>query len=212
MDYRQRILPPLGVTGNALCKNSNADFDVGWYNLATIPIGGATGTVLGKASAADFDVTWITLPNAALLGYNVLTKSADQDVTNSSVLVDAIDLTFPVTAGHFYHLLGLFIISCFDVNSALRLVYATAGNHYGNGAKIGTITAEITSNGTPASTVLSCYTSMPTFNGRGLVQMNYVVSPVGNDNLKVQFANFNAGVGRVSRLCKNSLLYWKDVT
>jgi len=63
-------LPPGGLTGQVLTKESNDNFDADWEGggpvPGTLPTGGAAGQILHKDSGTDFDASWVdnitTLP------------------------------------------------------------------------------------------------------------------------------------------------------
>lgn len=51
-------VPTGGTTGQALIKNSNANFDTGWGSVSGIPVGGTANQVLAKNTGTNFDVSW----------------------------------------------------------------------------------------------------------------------------------------------------------
>ena len=57
-------IPPGGLTGQIIVKQSDVDGDYLWqYNIAGgLPPGGTTGQLLAKASNVDGDATWESVP------------------------------------------------------------------------------------------------------------------------------------------------------
>lgn len=51
-------VPTGGSAGEALIKNSSANYDTGWSNVQKMPAGGSAGESLTKNSSTDYDVSW----------------------------------------------------------------------------------------------------------------------------------------------------------
>ncbi len=225
----------LGMASLADAAAANSSLFIGSDHGSKVCYKSAAGTVLphvaldGSAlvptvelgtGAADSnkylrgDRTWAALSVPPFGDYTKLLKTADQDVTNSSALVDDTELQFAVTAAHRYHVLVYLLNAMNDSAGGYRLAFGvSAGTMNGSGSAIGgtgvdNILASAAAN-TDAVNVTSGVWNLDAING---AFVTFAFTPSSNGIFSLKFANWNAGAGRISRTCKNSCMYCKDVS
>src|SRR6185436_8148726 len=79
-------IPAGGTTGQALIKESNADYDTGWASSGTaglLPTGGTTGQSLTKASNTNYDATWTFPSSAGVSSFNGRTGAVSTQGTGT---------------------------------------------------------------------------------------------------------------------------------
>lgn len=152
--------------------------------------------------------------SGALSDYTQITKSADQDVTNNGTPQNDTELNFSVTANHRYHLVLYLILGNSDTAGGYVLQFGlAAGTMKGRASISGTTSTPAASaaqnTGTSSNlgqTSLSDVTEMSSF----IVTFSFL--PDSNTTLYFKFANSSAAAGRISRTCKNSTMFYKDIT
>lgn len=175
----------------------------------------------GTPSATTFlrgDNTWATPASTDPAGWTTIVKSANQDVTNSAVLVDDTSLQFSVVAGGHY-MMDLDI--CYSGNNttggykfALRV---SSGNMKGQGNLLAYTSAGALTNAglaansaivtnAPSSGVITADLDMLTF-----LKIVFPFTASANGILSYQFANTTAAAGRTSRTWKGSILRYKRI-
>jgi hypothetical protein len=207
-----KIVTPLNNEG-IFYNNSNTL----WENKAVIS---ALSGTKAEFDTACSDGDFVFVGDAVLNpeGWNVIVKSANQDVTNSATLTDDTDLQFSVVAGGHYMLeLDLVISSnstAGDFKSAFNVSAGTmkglgivTNNSVSSVAQVSNITAG-------AANVTNSVGSGTQFNDLDyLLSIKIIYSFTASDNatFKYQFANNASGIGRTSRTWKGSILKYKRI-
>lgn len=205
-----KIATPLNNQG-IFYNNSNTL----WENKAVIS---ALSGTKSEFDTACSDGNFVFVGDAVLNpeGWNVIVKSANQDVTNSIVYVNDTDLQFSVVAG------GHYMIEMDLVASANNLTgdyngrfFVSSGTMKGNG-----VITSLNSTGAAAITLQNANSVAQTaaFNiGGPIADIDHLVSgkiiysftASANATFSYQFANSAAGAGRTSRTWKGSILKYK---
>jgi hypothetical protein len=151
-------------------------------------------------------------------GWTYIVKSANQDVTNSIVLVDDTELQFSVVAGGHYMISLDLTISASDLTGDYQGRFqVSAGTMKGNGiatilSSTGTAVVQLQNANSVAQTAV--FTSGATIADLdqligGIITFSFTAS--ANATFKYQFANNLAASGRISRTWKGSILKYKRI-
>lgn len=175
----------------------------------------------GTPSSTTFlrgDNTWATPTAADPSEWTTIVKSANQDVTNSSTLVDDTDLQFSVVAGGHYMI---------DMDLTLSGNNTTADYQFGFRVSAGTQTGKGStqglSNGAAIQNLLvtaataagtsAVINGVPTANLDDLVAVRifYSFTASANATFSYRFANAVATAAAISRTWKGSILKYKRI-
>lgn len=146
-----------------------------------------------------------------LSDYSTLTKTSDQDVDNSTTLVDDTELQFSVTANRRYDV-WLYLIFA---HSSTSTIYKGAF-HVSTGTMKGSFNAlagtACAASGAATTTALAMQTGASDINVIGGQLLHFAFTPTNNATLSYQFAQNSTSGGTSCRTCKGSMISWKDVT
>ena len=163
---------------------------------------------------ATWDVPTFTDPS----GWTTIVKSANQDVTNSSTLVNDTDLQFSVVAGGAYmvEMQITYSGSSTSVDYKFALTVAAGSMNGGGNAIItgstGASTAFImTADVSVSSTITPVGVINPNVNYLRTFTLLYSFIPTNNTTLKFQFANNVASASQISRTWKGSIMKYKKI-
>jgi hypothetical protein len=187
-----------------------------------------TGSLLTTASIAGDTITFtkgngstfpIIIPASSdPAGWTTIVKSANQDVTNSSTHIDDTELQFSVVAGGHYMLeMNLIISANNTVGDYTSRFGISSGTFKGKGYMIGptaTGAAQVNSyesNGVTTTNPLVLGTPLNDIDYLSSVKIIYSFTPSANAIFSFKFANAAAGVGRISRTWKGSILKYKQI-
>jgi len=213
----------LTVTGGGVSDGDYGDITVSSsgtvWNIDAATVGvtelSATGTPLATTFLRG-DNTWAAPTSVDAAGWTVIVKSANQDVTNSNVLVNDADLQFSVVAGGYYMLEMNLIISANNTTGDYTSRFGiSSGTFKGKGFMIGpTATGvaqvnEYSNSGVTTTTPLVLGTPLNDIDYLLSVKIIYSFTPSANAIFSFQFANNAAGAGRTSRTWKGSILKYK---
>lgn len=163
----------------------------------------AAGVLSGAAGAAEWD--------------QEIVKSANQDVTNSTTLVDDTELQFAVTAGSVWKIELILIYSASTGTNDIKTGFiVAAGTAYGGIQGLGPIASDSVQD---TVTAMNGATSSPLVFGvdsSGLgttraVKIETVLKFTNTTTFKFQFAQNAAGVGESSRCAIGSTLFGKRI-
>jgi hypothetical protein len=156
--------------------------------------------------------------NKTIGGWNYIVKSANQDVTNSTVLVDDTDMQFSVVAGGQYMIEMDVVISASNTaNDYKNALVLSAGTMKGSGIltsnSAGTIagatnilaSTSISTNTSAIGTALSDIDLLHS------IKIIYSFTASANATFKYQFAQNAGGVGTTARTFKGSILKYKKI-
>ena len=163
---------------------------------------------------ATWDVPTFTDPS----GWTTIVKSANQDVTNSTTLVNDTDLQFSVVAGGAYmvEMQVTYSGSSTSVDYKFALTVAAGSMNGGGNAIItgstGASTAFImTADVSVSSTITPVGVINPNVNYLRTFSLLYSFIPTNNTTLKFQFANNVASASQISRTWKGSIMKYKKI-
>jgi hypothetical protein len=156
--------------------------------------------------------------NKTLGGWNYIVKSANQDVTNSTVLVDDTDLQFSVVAGGQYMIELDVVLSANSTANDYKFVLAvTAGTMKAQGiltsngaGGIATI-ANVTATAAAATGAAVVGTTSADLDFLHSIKLIYSFTASANATFKYQFAQNAGGVGTTARTFKGSILKYKKI-
>ena len=149
-------------------------------------------------------------------GWNVIVKSANQDVTNSATFVNDTDLQFSVVAGGHYMIeLDLVVSANNQTGDWSGRLFVSTGQMKGSGvcthisaASAAVITYIVAANSNPATTFI-VGTNLADIDLLASAKLIYSFYASANATFYFQFANSAAGAGRTSRTWKGSILKYK---
>jgi hypothetical protein len=188
-----------------------------WENKAVIS---ALSGTKSEFDSACSDGNFVFVGDAVLNpeGWNVIVKSANQDVTNSTTLTDDTDLQFSVVAGGHYMIEMDIVISANNITGDYKnAFFVSAGTMLGTGFMIGptaTGAAQVniySSNTVPTSTSVVLGTQTANIDLLSSTKIIYSFQASANATLSYQFANNAAAAGRTSRTWKGSILKYKRI-
>ena len=213
---------PAGPSGEGGPTGSQGDSGADGITGPLGPIGahGATGPTGAVGSDGPTGADGSTGPTgpggsdgsgAAFIGFTLIVKSADQDVTNNSTPQNDSEFYFSVLAGHTY----IGAIYCINSVSA-----STAGFRIDMAVDSGTMTGVIRTGSSVASAIAASDCADSNIGAITYANIDRCVTAwlpwifkVTDDTiLRVRFANFTAASGRISRHWKGSEFYYKDIT
>jgi hypothetical protein len=156
--------------------------------------------------------------NKTIGGWNYIVKSANQDVTNSTVLVDDTDMQFSVVAGGQYMIEMDVVISANSTANDYKFVLAVSagtmkaqGILTSNGAGgIATI-ANVTATAAAATTAVVVGTTSADLDFLHSMKIIYSFTASANATFKYQFAQNAGGVATTARTFKGSILKYKKI-
>jgi hypothetical protein len=156
--------------------------------------------------------------NKTLGGWNYIVKSANQDVTNSTTLVDDTDLQFSVVAGGQYMIELDAVISANNTSADYQSVFnVSSGTMKGNGiytatGLTGVASVTITSANAAASTT-AVSIGPPTADLDSLLSIKIIFSFTASANatFKYKFAQNVAIAATTARTFKGSILKYKKI-
>jgi hypothetical protein len=207
-----KIATPLNNQG-IFYNNSNSL----WENKAVIS---ALSGTKAEFDSACSDGNFVFVGDAVLNpeGWNVIVKSANQDVTNSATLTNDTDLQFSVVAGGHYMVEMDIVISCNNTTGDYKnAFFVSAGTQKSHGILLGTsvsgnaTVALYNANAAAISTVIGIGTIMNDLDGLLSIKIIYSFTASANATFSYQFANNAAGAGRTSRTWKGSILKYKRI-
>lgn len=163
------------------------------------------------------DGSWADIPNPS--GWSIISKSANQDVTNSAVLTDDTELQFSVVANGRYMCELDLVVSANNTTGDYQFAFAvSAGTIKGQGVAMcntATALAQIVSvNATPTVTVTTTIpigTIQADIDAIFYMKVTFAFFASANAIFKYQFSNVSAAAGRISRTCKGSILKYKRI-
>jgi hypothetical protein len=207
-----KIATPLNNEG-IFYNNSNGL----WENKAVIS---ALSGTKSEFDTACSDGNFVFVGDAVLNpeGWNVIVKSANQDVTNNATLTDDTDLQFSVVAGGHYMIEMDIVISCNNTTGDYKnAFFVSAGTMLGAGFMLGANatgavqTNIYTSNTVATSTTVPLGTQVANIDLLSSTKIIYSFQASANATLSYQFANNAAAAGRTSRTWKGSILKYKRI-
>lgn len=156
--------------------------------------------------------------NKTIGGWNYIVKSANQDVTNSTVLVDDTDLQFSVVAGGQYMIELDVVLSANSTANDYKFVLAvTAGTMKAQGiltsngaGGIATI-SNVTATAAAATGTAVVGTTSADLDFLHSIKLIYSFTASANATFKYQFAQNAGGVGTTARTFKGSILKYKKI-
>ena len=161
---------------------------------------------------------WKNKPFTNAEGWSVIVKSANQDVTNSTVLVDDTDMQFSVVAGGQYMIEMDVVISASSTSGDYKNAFSvTAGTMKAQGIitcnTTGSVAQVISINANSAATtsVTQIGTLVSDLDLLHSIKIIYSFTASANAVFKYQFANNIGGAGFVSRTFKGSILKYKKI-
>jgi hypothetical protein len=156
------------------------------------------------------------IPNSE--GWNVIVKSANQDVTNNATLQDDTELQFSVVAGGQYMIeLDVVLSASSTVGDYKNTLAVSAGTMKGQGiitsnsATASPQVSGINANSAAVGTTTTIGTLAADLDLLHSIKIIYSCTASANATLKYQFANTSAGVGFISRTLKGSILKYKKI-
>jgi hypothetical protein len=175
---------------------------------------GITGTK-AQFDTAVTDGNFVFVGDAVLNpeGWNVIVKSANQDVTNSATFVDDTDLQFSVVAGGHYMIELDLCYSSDSISADYKLQFASSsGTQNGRGSYVALTTAGSISlfqiqNGT--GTGIGVFAA--NIDSLHSVKIIYSFTASANATFKYQFAQNSAVLATTSRTWKGSILKYKRI-
>jgi hypothetical protein len=188
-----------------------------WENKAIIS---ALSGTKSEFDSACSDGNFVFVGDAVLNpeGWNVIVKSANQDVTNSATLVTDTDLQFSVVAGGHYMIEMDIVISCNNTSSDYKNAFnVSAGTMMGTGFMFGptaTGTAQIniyTSNTVATSTSLVLGTAVANIDLLSSTKIIYSFQASANATCRYQFSQNIAIALTSARTWKGSILKYKRI-
>ena len=151
-------------------------------------------------------------------GWNVIVKSANQDVTNNATLVDDTDLQFSVVAGGHYMLeLDLVLSTNSTVADYKSGFIVSAGTMKGQGVVINNSTGSvaqvinITAGGASVTNSIGSGTSVNDLDYLLSIKTIYSFTASSNATFKFQFAQNTATPATTARTWKGSILKYKRI-
>lgn len=210
----------LVVTGGGVSDGDYGDITVSSsgtvWNIDAATVGVTELSATGTPDNTTFlrgDNTWATPNGADPAGWTTIVKSANQDVTNSNVLVDDTDLQFSVVAGGHYMVEMDIVWSANDATGDYKFDYAvSAGLMFGFGVYWGSGSTTVNSVNA-ANQLTSADITLQTQSGNINVIIPMKISITifldSNATFSYRFANAAAGAGRISRTWKGSILKYK---
>lgn len=175
---------------------------------------GITGTK-AQFDTAVTDGNFVFVGDAVLNpeGWSVIVKSANQDVTNSTTLVNDTDLQFSVVAGGHYMVEMNLCCSSNNTTGSYRLAFnISSGIMKGSGSLDQYATANSLINSTGIqSTIITLTTPIADIDSLMAIKIRFNFSVDTNTTFKFNFANGAAGAGRISRTWKGSILKYKRI-
>lgn len=175
----------------------------------------------GTPSATTFlrgDNTWGTPASTDPAGWTTIVKSANQDVTNSSTLVDDTDLQFSVVSGGVYMIKAEVVMSqnnvTYSYSQQFRVSSGTqtgSGIFHGRGTTNSLNTSLLTIAGASnAATNLNYFGAQSNINHPSFVTFEYAFYASANATFSYQFTGA-AVAGVTVRTWKGSLLKYKKI-
>jgi hypothetical protein len=156
--------------------------------------------------------------NKTIGGWNYIVKSANQDVTNSTTLVDDTDLQFSVVAGGQYMIELDAVISANSTANDYKNAFAvSSGTMKGSGIitsnSAGTIgqASNILASAAAATNTSGIGTALADLDLLHSIKIIYSFTASANATFKYQFAQNSAGVGTTARTNKGSILKYKKI-
>jgi hypothetical protein len=186
-----------------------------WENKAVIS---ALSGTKAEFDTACSDGNFVFVGDAVLNpeGWNVIVKSANQDVTNNATLQDDTDLQFSVVAGGHYMIEMDIVISANNTSGDYKNAFnVSAGNMLGKGFMIGpsatgaAMVNEYAANAVPTSTSLPLGSPLANLDFLLSTKIIFSFQASANATFSYQFANNSASAGRTSRTWKGSILKYK---
>jgi hypothetical protein len=214
----------MGSSGNTI-RQSLYNFG----NIPTINDDFSKGYQIGSLWTLDNGDTYICADNTTSAavwvlntpnsdGWTYIIKNTTQDVTNSATLTDDSDLKFSVKAGKHYMLEMDIVISANDTNGDYKNAFSVGfgtmkgvgisiANGTGSNAQLHNMDAYIAT----TTTDVKIGTAHSDLDYLHSIKIIFSFTPNANTVFKYQFANNNAGVGRISRTWKGSVLKYKEI-
>lgn len=191
------------------------------WNIDAATVGVTELSATGTPSATTFlrgDNTWATPASTDPAGWTIIVKSANQDVTNSSTLVDDTSLQFSVVAGGHYMIELDAVISCNSAAGDYKNAFnISAGTMKGSGISISntnggvgqttniTASAGVSTNSNPIGTSLADLDMLFS------TKIIYSFTASSNATFKYQFAQNAATLATTARTWKGSILKYKRI-
>ena len=212
----------LVVTGGGISDGDYGDITVSSsgtvWDIDAATVGVTELSATGTPSATTFlrgDNTWETPTSADPAGWTTIVKSANQDVTNSTTLVDDTDLQFSVVAGGHYMIEMNIVWSSNNASGDYKFDYAvSAGLMFGFGVYWGSGKTTVNSvNASNQSSSGDITLQTQSGNVSVIIPMSIIITIFVDTNatFSYRFANNSAGAGRISRTWKGSILKYKRI-
>ena len=156
--------------------------------------------------------------NKTIGGWNYIVKSANQDVTNSTTLVDDTDMQFSVVAGGQYMIEMDVVISANSTTGDYKNAFlVSAGTMKGSGILIApnaTAVAATTAynvNAANITTAIAIGTNAADLDLLASIKIIFSFTASANATFKYQFAQNNAILATTARTWKGSILKYKKI-
>lgn len=186
--------------------------------------------LLGRSAGSDGDVQEVTIGANLTLAAGVLSgsagaaewdqeivKSSNQDVTNSTTLVDDTQLQFAVTAGSVWQIVLILIYSSTQSTNDLKCGFnVSAGSAYGPILGLGPLAADSVQNTVTvwpaaASSGTLIFGTVTGITNIRAVKIDGVFTFTSAGTFKFQFAQNTSGVGESTRVNIGSTLFGKRI-
>lgn len=188
--------------------------------IGSVPFEVLTLDSTGSQINSDLNIVGSLTVNGVPLqqnDWNVIIKTSNQNIEDSTTTSLDLDLQFPVLAGKTYGVIFNIIYSGSDSTVDYRFRTAVdAGVITGRGWASGYNSAmtlglqAMTGSGVSESSVIIAGTDGPITNPHSLeIQFSFLAS--ANATFSYRFANGTSGVGRISRTWAGSTLRWKQL-
>jgi hypothetical protein len=156
--------------------------------------------------------------NKTIGGWNYIVKSANQDVTNSTTLVDDTDLQFSVVAGGQYMIELDVVLSANSTANDYKNAFAvSSGTMKGSGIltsnSAGTVgqASNILASAAAATNTSGIGTALADLDLLHSIKIIYSFTASANATFKYQFAQNSAGAATTARTLKGSILKYKKI-
>ncbi len=190
------------------------------WNIDAATVGVTELSATGTANNTTFlrgDNTWATPTAADPSGWTTIVKSANQDVTNSTTLVDDTSLQFSVVAGGHYMVEFQLTISANNTTGDYKFaINVSSGTMKGSGlwhyiSSTGAAVNAVVQANAASNTSVNGGTTVGDIDFLCFYQLKFSFTASSNATFSLQFANVIANPAYTSRTWKGSILRYKRI-